>query len=239
MPSQRVVKFGDGALELTQGSIKLNLILSSEVEVTHTTFLVMKACHTPLILGMDFLKLTGCRPDAAQGCLEFTGKNGSKFVVDTFDGDGMLPEGAVVPEDLEALIIPVLLKQNTWNPKIQDVKLNEAMDFGPGETTMFPLKIAKDAASWTYNRALQQPDAALWGRGLYVMPMVLHGGKVFDDATHSIAIMNTAAKEAIPLERGTRLGTLYNASSIPDEVELLDSFDDVMEHLMVIYHHAD
>ncbi|CAO0798363.1 unnamed protein product [Mucor circinelloides] len=184
------------------------------------------------------LKLTSnimsSQPDAAQGYFEFTGKDGSKFVVvNTVDGDGMLkehgmlPEGAV-PEDPEALIIPVLLKQNTWNPKIQDVnKLNEAMGFSLGETTMLPLKIAKDAASWAYNRALQPDAAALWGRGLYVMmPMVLHSGKIFDNAPHSIAILNTA-KEVIAKERSTRLGKLYNASSIiPDVVELLDSFDD-------------
>lgn len=198
MPSQRVVKFGDGALELTHGSIRLKLVLSPEVEITHT-FLVMKTCKTSLILGMDFIKLTGCRPDASQGCLEFSGTEGSRYVVDTFDGDDMMlknpdiiPAGAV-PEDHEALIIPVLFKQNAWNDKIHDVKLNEAVDLGPGETTMLPLKIGQAAAAWAHDKALQ-PDAALWSRGLFLMPIILHGGDMYDDATHSLAILNTSKR---------------------------------------------
>lgn len=71
-----------------------------------------------------------------------------------------------------------------------------------------------------------------------MMPMVLAGGQVFEGSAHALAILNTS-NATVTLNQGTLLGKLYLASSIPDEVELIDTFDDVMEHLMTIYHHGD
>lgn len=78
--------------------------------------------------------------------MEFTTTSGEELYVDTFDSDGKvknkkyLSEGAE-PEEAEALIIPVVIENNQWNDKLQDVKINETVKFGPGETTLFPLKV--------------------------------------------------------------------------------------------------
>ncbi|CEP17051.1 hypothetical protein [Parasitella parasitica] len=238
MPTSKIVRYGDGVAETPVGLIKLTLVLSEAVEITHT-FCITKSAKTPLIIGMDFLKLANCLPDQRRQVLLFRDDQDEVcYKVVTHEGVGLLqdykhyiPEG-VEPEESEPLVLPVRVGQDVKNPNLLELRSEYDWTFKPGDTSLLMLDLKTNAAIWTESKVLQ-PERALWlDRGLYVLPTVLFNS-IHD--TWAVIMMN-GLKEASTIKAGTLLGRLYSIqSSVPVEVEVIQQLEEVVEYLTGIF----
>lgn len=234
-PTDTLIRFGDGMAEMPVGVVKLLLTLSKDVEIWHH-FCVTKTSKTPLILGMDFLKHSGCRPDIKNQLLEFTTEEGLIYQVETHDGDGLLNPGPTPPgaiaEVEEPLVIPVLVIPNSINDHVLDVKLDVEWTLNPAETTVMELHTEGQSKDWTTDKMLQ-PAAALWTQGVFLMPSLL----ARDEGRHRkhVALLMNTGNSVITLPKGSLLGKLYGVASVPAEVERIKDFEEVMAYLTGVY----
>ncbi|KAG1322051.1 hypothetical protein G6F62_010467 [Rhizopus arrhizus] len=240
-PTTKVIRYGDGVVETPVGLVKLHLVFSENVEVTHT-FCVTKNSKTPLILGMDFLSLTKAIADQVNKVLIFRDDEGQTlFEVPTHDGDGVAEEYKSYAkstdelEGKESMVLPVAVSQTPMNKKIKEIALEYEWSFSPGDSSLLLLGLKDEASGWNEDKVLQ-PETSLWSKlGLYAMPTIFakESGGVY-----GLVILNASNKN-VSIQKGTVLGKLYSAKSIPVEVEVLVSLEEVVQFLTDVYVDSD
>ncbi|KAG1135883.1 hypothetical protein G6F37_012429 [Rhizopus arrhizus] len=196
----------------------------TDVEVRHT-FCVTKNISTPLILGMDFLMSTNALPDPLYQRITFRNKedNGDNYDIPTHSGDGLYRSipNSMGGLDLEGdLVIPLSVSKSKENGTLKTIKLEKECSFDPGASQLLWLGLKEEMKDWEVDTVLQPAPALFSKHGIYLVPTLF---------THGVEEQYCAIM-------------LYAYSSVPVEVDIIESIDEVCEVLSnkyINYHDED
>lgn len=224
-PTNRTLRFGDGEVEAAVGVIKLTMLLSEQVEVTHS-FCVTKNVKTPLILGIDFIQGTNGVADSNNNNFRIYA-HGQVYDIPTHEGNGvssevLFPKGGEVEED-DRLVIPITVT-NSDNRRLKNVKIQYEYSMEPGDSHLLWIAMGEESRMWSSDMVLQ-PDEKLYNKlQLYMVPSLMKQG---GEGLYCLVVMNQGKKK-VTLKKGTLIGKLYGKDSVPKEVEIVKDVDEII-----------
>ena len=185
------------------GTITLDLLLSEDVHVKHT-FYVVKNQHTPALLGIDFLTKARVMFDPEEQALFFRvrddgeGQEDQIYMIPTHPGSGRGGVQAPISDDNEIVAINVTDIRDSGG---QCVSLAEPIVLSSGEVHFARLDLASRTKEWKQDQILTTCTQVI-GKGVIMLPTVLTRGGPF------YVVLLNAGENQVNLPDGHMLGYL-------------------------------
>ncbi|KAG0849535.1 hypothetical protein G6F17_010682 [Rhizopus arrhizus] len=231
----KVLRFGGGDTEETVGVITLDLLMSEDVEVRQSFYVVMNQ-HTPCILGIDFLTKARVMFDAEEQCLYFRVRDteGTEedtiYVVPTHPGNGRggnhAYDGVLDADENHVVAINVM---NAENGKEQIVYLAESLVLSSGEVQFVRLDLHEQAKYWDHEQMLES-GIHLVRKGVVMIPAMLA-----KDRPYYVVLLD-ASEQSVKLNHGDMLGRIKPVKQKSTEsIDIMTSMEEIVELLNHLY----